>query len=137
MTQRVHISVPATDLAASIRFYSELFGTPPSKERDDYANFRLDSPPIHLAIVRASTDEPGADRHHFGVEVESKEALGAWMSRLEELGVPMRKEVDQACCYARADKAWLSDPDGHAWELWVRTGEADRLEPDNQVCCDG
>lgn len=136
MTQRVHISVPSSDLAASVGFYRALFGTEPSKLRDDYANFRLDVPPIHLAIVAdPSRAAERADRHHFGVEVPDRPTLEAWAARLEAAGVPTRREIDQACCYARADKAWLTDPDGHAWELWVRTGEADQLEPPTSDCC--
>lgn len=135
MTQRVHISVPTSDLEASVSFYTLLFGTPPSKRRDDYANFRLDRPPIHLAIVAdpARAAEP-ADRHHFGIEVADSPALESWAARLEAAGLATRREIDQACCYARADKAWLTDPDGHRWELWVRTGEADRLQPESACC---
>jgi catechol 2,3-dioxygenase-like lactoylglutathione lyase family enzyme len=136
MTQRVHISVPASNLEASVGFYRSLFGVEPSKLRGDYANFRLDAPPIHLAVVgSAAATQPGADRHHFGIEVPTRDELESWLARLDDLGRPMRRELDQACCYARADKAWLTDPDGHAWELWVRTGEADRLEPESQACC--
>ena len=136
MTQRVHISVPSSDLEASIAFYRELFGTEPSKRRDDYANFRLDLPPIHLAIVA----DPGraaapADRHHFGIELPDSETFDAWAARLEAAGLVRRRETDETCCYARADKAWLADPDGHAWELWVRTGEADSLKSSSTACC--
>ena len=136
MTQRVHISVPSSNIDASVSFYRSLFGTGPSKLRDDYANFRLETPPIHLAIVHAPerASEP-ADRHHFGVEVASGKALSEWIARLESAGVPMRREIDEACCYARADKAWLADPDGHAWELWVRTGESETLESSSTKCC--
>lgn len=136
MTQRIHISVPSSDLEASVAFYSELFGVEPSKLKADYANFRLDVPPIHLAIVTdPETAKRGADRHHFGVEVPDHATLEAWASRLEASGLPSRREANEACCYARADKAWFQDPDGHAWELWVRTGEADQLQSSSATCC--
>ena len=50
-------------------------------------------------------------------------------------------ESDAQCCYARAEKVWLTDPDGHKWELWHRTGEFDAMgetRPDAEKegrCC--
>ncbi|MBV8886946.1 MAG: VOC family protein [Chroococcidiopsidaceae cyanobacterium CP_BM_RX_35] len=51
MKSRPHISLDVTDLEASIRFYSAVFGIKPTKQRDDYANFRSLEPPLHLALV--------------------------------------------------------------------------------------
>ncbi|MEO0605737.1 MAG: hypothetical protein AAF211_30170 [Myxococcota bacterium] len=31
------------------------------------------------------------------------------------------------CCYAVGDKFWATDPDGHEWELWVRTADAESM----------
>jgi hypothetical protein len=36
-------------------------------------------------------------------------------------------ENEARCCYAKADKLWLTDPDGYRWELWTRTGEYDAI----------
>jgi hypothetical protein len=32
-----------------------------------------------------------------------------------------------------ADKFWLKDPDGHAWEFWVHIAEADRMQGEEAV----
>ncbi|HMB60395.1 MAG TPA: ArsI/CadI family heavy metal resistance metalloenzyme [Xanthomonadales bacterium] len=130
MSMRVHISLPASDLGASLQFYEQMFGQPPSKLRDDYANFRLNQPPIHLALEQAGgccSKERQGSHSHFGVELPDRETFADWRERLRLAGAEGRDEKDAECCYARADKVWLSDPDGNSWEVWVRTGEADSL----------
>ena len=126
MTPRIHVSLPVTDLSAAVAFYQRLFGQPASKQREDYANFRLDDPPIHLALVlsRAAPADRGAQHH--GIELGSHEALRQWRDRLADTD-PVVEEADARCCYARGDKFWAQDPDGRRWEVWVRTGEHDAL----------
>ena len=120
---RVHISIPVTDLAQSRSFYSNLFDQPASKEKPDYINFRLDEPAIHLALVQ-SESVPQRGCEHFGIELPSEAAFRAWEERLTSAAPDEAKpEPGAQCCYARADKVWLSDPDGHRWEIWHRTGD--------------
>ena len=120
---RVHISIPVTDLAQSRTFYSKLFDQPASKEKPDYINFRLDEPAIHLALVQSDTI-PQRSCEHFGIELPSEESFRSWEDRLTssapDVAMP---EPGAQCCYARADKVWLTDPDGHRWEIWHRTGD--------------
>ena len=123
---RIHISLQVSDLEASLDFYTGLLGQAPSKTREDYANFRLDQPPIHLALVTAA--QPGAAHHeHYGIELEDHAALNAWRERFKETGLIADEEPGAKCCYAIGDKLWLKDPDGHRWEIWVRTGEYQAL----------
>lgn len=122
---RVHINITVSDLEASIAFYSRVFGTGPTKQRVDYANFRLDEPALHLALVQAPLDlkdqPPAAKTHHFGIELFEDDALDQWKARLKELGiVPHLEEEIITCCYAVGNKFWLQDPDGNEWEFWVR-----------------
>ena len=51
---RVHISLPVSDVPSSIGFYQRLLGREASKVRDDYANFRLDGPALHLEDLTGS-----------------------------------------------------------------------------------
>lgn len=119
---RVHISLNVQSLERSNAFYASLFGTGPSKQREGYANFRLDEPPIHLALQEGGrTGHAGIS--HVGIELPDHEALGAWQARLEGAGVSFTPENEARCCYAKADKLWISDPDGYRWEVWVRTGD--------------
>lgn len=134
MTQRIHISLPVTDLDRSIRFYETVFGHAPSKRKDDYANFRLDEPPIHLALSPGpSTDQTG--RSHFGIELPDHDQLGIWRARATAAELPLRLEEGQTCCYAVADKFWVTDPDGHHWEVWVRTADGEAMYEPTSTCC--
>ena len=64
---------------------------------------------------------------HFGIELPTRDDLQAWQQRLERLGVKFAIEDEANCCYALADKLWVTDPDGYRWELWLRTGEFDGM----------
>lgn len=132
---RVHISIPTQRLDASVAFYQQVFGTDASKLRKDYANFRLDTPPIHLALVQTEKSGPDVQSGHYGIELPDHETLEQWRSRAEERGLLIRDDPDAACCYATGDKFWLSDPNGHSWEFWVRTGESGVLHQAESTCC--
>jgi len=47
------------------------------------------------------------------------EEIAAWKERLQGGGILDRVEKNTACCFARQDKLWFSDPDGNAWEVFV------------------
>ena len=134
MKTRVHISLPVSDLTSSVRFYQDLFGEGPSTLKEDYANFRLETPALHLSLVR--DPEPPPSSGHFGVEVFRVEDLKIWRSRIGNSDLSVEIEENVACCYAVSDKVWATDPDQNRWEFWVRKGEAETLaKPEAQRCC--
>ena len=120
---RIHISLRVKNLEASMAFYEQLFGKRASKVRHDYVNFRLQDPPIHLALTERLSDTPGSGVSHFGVELEDHGVLQKWRDRLNEHSILHYQEDSAQCCYAVADKVWATDPDGYRWEIWVRTGD--------------
>ena len=124
---RVHISLPVSDLDRAVRFYNQMLGREPDKLQPDYANYRVDQPGLMLALVASGADQPAGARYHYGIELDSAAALASWRERISSTPLAMRREDDVVCCYARANKFWLSDPDGHDWEFWVRTGDADAM----------
>ena len=123
---RVHISLNVVSTQRSCKFYSTLFGREASKSRDGYVNFRLDEPPIHLALVE-KTSPRNTGISHLGIELPDTGALSDWRARLEDSDIAFSVEEQASCCYATADKLWLEDPDGYRWEIWVRTGEFDDM----------
>jgi len=142
MNFRPHISLEVADLEAAVQFYRLVFDQEPTKRYSDYANFRLESPPLHLALVHAperSAVRPGNE--HFGIELFDRDALHGWQQRLVAAGLPLRIEQQVTCCYAVGDKFWITDPDAHEWEFWVRSEEADAMHgPTQQIgqpaqCC--
>jgi len=123
---RVHISLNVSSVEQSKAFYTGLFGQEVSKLKPGYANFRLDQPPIHLALMETENTRSQAVAH-LGIELPDSHVLDQWHSRLKSQGVNFSVEDNARCCYATADKLWLTDPDGHRWEIWVRTGEYDAI----------
>ena len=114
---RPHISLDVRNVPASVKFYEKAFGVSPQKQTGDYAKFDLTAPALNLSLV-SSTGEISRV-NHLGVEVESTAEMTAWKQRLQEQGVLEKVEEDIACCFARQDKLWFSDPDGNAWEVFT------------------
>jgi catechol 2,3-dioxygenase-like lactoylglutathione lyase family enzyme len=125
-TMRVHVALATRDLPAATRFYADLFGQPPTKEREGYAKFEVAEPPVNLTLNAVTGDAPAAPRtpYHFGIQVKSTKAVAQLSERMRARGNAGREEAQVACCYAIQDKVWFHDPDGHAWEVFVVT-EAD------------
>jgi len=114
----VHLSVP--DLAASIRFYSGMFGVAPSVEKDDYAKWMIDEPRVNFAISKRGTR---TGLNHLGLQADSPGELAEIRTRFEsaEHGAVV-DETDAHCCYAVSDKHWVRDPQGIAWEAFHSLG---------------
>ena len=118
--KRFHVHVAVDDLAENIRFYSALFSAEPSVLKDDYAKWMLDDPRINFAISKRG-QKPGVN--HLGLQVESDEELQFIHSCLEKADGEIVAEEGVACCYAKSDKYWITDPQGIAWESFRSLGE--------------
>ena len=138
--KRFHVHVAVEDLPASIRFYSTVFGAPPTVQKSDYAKWMMEDPRVNFAISqRGST--PGLD--HLGIQVESAEELVALRSQVADAQIAAVDQADAACCYARSDKYWTTDPQGIAWETFHTLdtipvyGDTHRAEPraPDAPCC--
>jgi catechol 2,3-dioxygenase-like lactoylglutathione lyase family enzyme len=128
---RVQLALNVADLDASIDFYTKLFGAPPAKVRDGYANFAIADPPLKLVLF-AGSGTPGS-LNHVGVEVESTDDVAAAAARAA--GADLACEVQEAttCCYAVQDKVWIQGPD-NAWEYYTVLADAPVLQPDGACC---
>jgi len=118
---RFHAHVRVNDLESSVRFYSTLFGAEPAVLKPDYAKWMLDDPRINFAIT-AGAAVTGLD--HLGLQVETDEDLATITERLEAAGQSVVKQEAAACCYARGNKGWVSDPSGISWETFHTIGES-------------
>ena len=134
---RAHVGLEVTDLARSIDFYRSLLGLAPSKVRPGYARFEPVDPGLNLTLnenPRRGARPAGA--HHYGIEVPTAVDVAAWQERLLEEGLAPRAELGTVCCYARQDKVWVTDPDGHAWEVFTVLEDADRRSSDAACCAE-
>ncbi|CAG0966036.1 lactoylglutathione lyase [Methylophilaceae bacterium] len=135
--KRMHVHISVDDLAKSIRFYNDLFGSSPAIEKTDYAKWMLDDPRVNFAISRRG-NKPGLD--HLGIQVESDSELLEIRDRLEKAGLSMLTQTGTTCCYAKSDKHWVQDPCGIAWESYHTLDNAPTFNeaaddrPDNACC---
>ncbi len=144
-TPRLHVALAVSDLEASVGFYRTLFAQEPAKIRPGYAKFSVDSPRVNLTLNETDAASPPRMPAHYGVEVPTAAHVAAFHLRAQNEGLHARLEGDVSCCYAKMDKFWLADPDGHAWEVFAIT-EADIVtEPpakkpaaasDDASCCE-
>lgn len=129
--KRFHVHLNVTDLAASVRFYSTLFGADPTVHKPDYAKWLLDDPRVNFAIS-ALGRSAGVD--HLGIQAESAEELAALGRRLDAAGGTVLPESATVCCYAKSDKAWTEDPQGTRWETFHTFGEATTYYAADAAC---
>jgi catechol 2,3-dioxygenase-like lactoylglutathione lyase family enzyme len=117
-TLKAHLALNVRNVEASIFFYRQMLGIEPSKVRTGYAKFDVQNPPLNLTLNQHSFSERGA-LSHLGIQVASTEDVLAMRQRWEEIGLLTRDEMQTSCCYALQDKAWVRDPDGNEWEVFV------------------
>ncbi len=134
--KRFHVHVAVDDLAASIRFYSTLFAAEPAVVKDDYAKWMLEDPRVNFAISSRG-GRPGVD--HLGLQADSGDELEALNAQLQRADLATRAEQAVACCYARSDKYWVTDPTGIAWETFHTLGSVptfnDQAADGGAACC--
>lgn len=128
-----HVSLDVSDLDASVAFYAKFFAVEPLKRRPGYAKFDLASPAINLALVEQAPS--GRNVNHFGIQVDSTEAVEAAQHHLRTAGLLDLVETGTTCCYAKQDKVWAVDPDGNRWEIFVVLEDADRMKEEGSACC--
>lgn len=117
--KRFHVHVAVEDLAASTRFYSALFGLSPTVVKDDYAKWQLDDPRVNFAISQRGNP---AGVNHLGIQTDDDAELEALQAQLARAEVDAVAEQGVACCYARSNKYWVTDPTGIAWETFHTLG---------------
>jgi catechol 2,3-dioxygenase-like lactoylglutathione lyase family enzyme len=128
---RVQLALNVSDLDTSIEFYSKLFGTPPAKVRDGYANFAIADPPLKLVLFAGG--EPGS-LNHLGVEVDSTADVMAADARARGVELSTELQESTTCCFAVQDKVWVHGPD-NAWEFYTVLADAPVMTEEDG-CCD-
>jgi len=130
-TLKAHLALNVTDVKRSTEFYRKMLGLEPSKERDGYAKFDIQNPPLNLTLNQVIGVTRGA-LSHLGIQVDSTEDVLAMRQNWVDSGLITRDEMQTNCCYAIQDKTWVQDPDGNQWEVFVVL--EDNL-PASPICC--
>ena len=113
--KRFHVHLNVDNLAASLDFYTKMFGAEPSRIESDYAKWMLADPPLNFAIS-ARGSRPGID--HLGIQTDNAEELAEMKARAQAADIALFDEGATTCCYARSEKHWVTDPQGIAWEAF-------------------
>jgi catechol 2,3-dioxygenase-like lactoylglutathione lyase family enzyme len=113
--KRFHVNVSVADLAESVRFYSALFAAEPAVLKKDYAKWMLEDPRINFAISQRGYS---IGVNHVGIQVDSADELKAMRAQLSRADHALVEQTGAACCYAKSDKYWITDPAGLAWETF-------------------
>jgi catechol 2,3-dioxygenase-like lactoylglutathione lyase family enzyme len=134
-TLKAHLAINVKNVEQSIDFYKKMLGIEPSKVRTGYAKFDVQNPPLNFTLNQVPFEGHGA-LSHLGIQVAASEDVSAMKARWEEKGLVPREELQTTCCYALQDKAWVHDPDGNEWEVFVvledNLGEA---KSSDASCC--
>ena len=137
--KRFHVHLGVADLEQSIRFYSGLFGAPPTVRKDDYAKWMIDDPRVNFAI---SARGGNVGVNHLGLQADSAAELAGIREQFSAADrTSLQDEPGANCCYAKSDKHWVTDPQGIAWEGYHTLGEVRYFAGDHadrgaeSACC--
>jgi lactoylglutathione lyase len=113
--KRFHVHLHVENLSANIGFYSKMFGAEPARVETDYAKWMLTDPPVNFAISTRGS-QTGVD--HLGIQTDNTDELAEMKQRAQSADMALLDEGETTCCYARAEKHWVTDPQGIAWETF-------------------
>ena len=135
-TSRVQLALNVADIAVATRFYSDLFGVEPAKQRVGYANFEIADPPLKLVLFEQP--EATSPLNHLGVEVQTSADVIAAGERFQAAGLAHHLADSDRCCHAVQDKVMVDAPDVPLgmWEFYtVLADDPDGSSDAQSVCC--
>ena len=136
--KRFHVNLSVESLAESVRFYTALFEAEPSVRKQDYAKWMLNEPRINFALSQRGY---AVGLNHLGFQVDSPEELTTMRAQFARADRALVEQSGAACCYANADKYWITDPGGIAWEAFHTLdaipvyGVDTDITPQSRRCC--
>jgi len=118
-TSRIQLALNVSDIDTATRFYTDVFGVGPAKQRAGYANFEIADPPLKLVLFEHP--QAASALNHLGVEVRSTSDVVAAAERFAVAGLAHHMNESDRCCHAVQDKVWVDAPDVPlgAWEFYT------------------
>jgi len=137
---RVQLALNVRDIGAATRFYADMFGVEPAKQRPGYANFAVSDPPLKLVLFENPSAESALN--HLGVEMASSDDVAAATRRFTDAGLAHTTAEVDTCCHAVQDKTWVEAPDVPlgAWEFYTVLDQNPVTDPasaetSTSTCC--
>ena len=131
---KAHLAIRVKSVTQSIEFYRKMFGIEPSKVHTGYAKFDVQNPPLNFTLNQVPFKDAGA-LSHMGIQVTSTDDVLATRERWATVGLLPRDEMQTNCCHALQDKAWVHDPDGNEWEVFVVLQDNLPERGQSSACC--
>jgi catechol 2,3-dioxygenase-like lactoylglutathione lyase family enzyme len=128
MANTFHVSMYVDDLDAALDRYRKILGIEPAKVRAGYAKFELADPPVIFSLVVGG--EPGRVSH-LGIRYPGSGEVASEMVRAKGEGLELLQQEGVTCCYAKADKFWVRDADGMAWEMYTLLADVEAETADD------
>ena len=135
-TTRIQLALNVSDVAEATAFYEKMFGVPPHKVREGYANFAIEDPPLKLVLI----EKPDVDArlNHLGVEAATAEDVASALQRFQDAGLETAVAEKDVCCHASQEKVFVTAPDVPLgwWEFYTISDD-NPANPDgksNSVC---
>ena len=77
---------------------------------------------------------------HLGFVADSLDVVINRLEQAKSKNLDVLEEMGTNCCYANQDKFWVTDPDGHQWEIYTFNSDVEFNDPkyasqDATACC--
>jgi catechol 2,3-dioxygenase-like lactoylglutathione lyase family enzyme len=122
VTNAMHVSLNVNRIDEAVERYRRILGAEPVKLRADYAKFELADPPLVLSLNLGGA--PGTVGH-LGIRRADSSEVARELKRSQGEALEPFSQEGVTCCYARADKFWVRDADGMAWEMYAFLADAE------------
>jgi len=122
MANTFHVSLNVKSIPEAVERYRRILGAEPAKLRADYAKFELSDPPLILSLNLGGA--PGTVGH-LGIRHPDPGVVARELKRAEGESLEPYAQENVNCCYAKADKFWVRDADGLAWEMYAFLADAE------------
>lgn len=120
-----HVALYVKDIDAAVDRYRKILGIEPAKVKHDYAKFEIADPPVILSLNVGG--QPG-QLSHLGIRYAGNGEMATERVRTKNEGLEQMHQEGAVCCYAKANKFWLSDTDAVRWEMYSLLEDADKEE---------
>ena len=131
MANTFHVSLNVKSIPEAVERYRKILGAEPAKLRPDYAKFELSDPPLILSLNLGG--KPGTVGH-LGIRYPEPSIVAKGLKQAESDSLEPYRQDGVTCCYAKADKYWVRDSDGIAWEMYTLLEDAEaEPEPDPKL----
>jgi catechol 2,3-dioxygenase-like lactoylglutathione lyase family enzyme len=127
------------DISKTVDFYNAFFDKEADKIKTGYAKYILNTPALVISFVE-NPARVQSNFGHLGIQVDTEEKVHHYLQVAQSKELNTKEEMGTNCCYAKQDKFWVADPDGHQWEIYYFHEDVEFNDPhyaleEQAACC--